>query len=51
MTAEGIETEVQLAKIVEQGFTEGQGFLFSRPVRASAAQALLRDPVARIQAA
>ncbi|MDR3464038.1 MAG: EAL domain-containing protein [Beijerinckiaceae bacterium] len=51
MTAEGIETEVQLAEIVELGFAEGQGYLFSRPVPAGAAQAMLRDRAARPEAA
>jgi EAL domain-containing protein (putative c-di-GMP-specific phosphodiesterase class I) len=51
MTAEGIETQAHLAKIVEQGFTEGQGYLFSPPVPASAVQALLRAPTEKHQAA
>jgi diguanylate cyclase (GGDEF)-like protein len=34
-TAEGVETEDQLARMVEYGCTEAQGYLFSRPVPAS----------------
>ena len=30
-TAEGIETNEQLARVVEAGCTEGQGYLFARP--------------------
>jgi EAL domain-containing protein (putative c-di-GMP-specific phosphodiesterase class I) len=30
--AEGIETEEQLARMVAEGCTEAQGFLFSRPM-------------------
>ncbi|MBY0453346.1 MAG: EAL domain-containing protein [Burkholderiaceae bacterium] len=40
-TAEGVETEEQLALLLERGCTEGQGYLFSRPVPASAFEALL----------
>ena len=31
-TAEGIETEEQLAAVLDRGCTEGQGFLFGHPV-------------------
>jgi len=41
-TAEGIETEEQLAAVREQGCDEVQGFLFSRPIAASAVIALLK---------
>ena len=40
-TAEGIETEVQLAAVAAAGCNEGQGYLFSQPVPASAIPALL----------
>jgi diguanylate cyclase (GGDEF)-like protein/PAS domain S-box-containing protein len=47
---EGIETETQRTFLVEQGCPLGQGFLFSRPVSASAieriaAEASLAEPV------
>jgi EAL domain-containing protein (putative c-di-GMP-specific phosphodiesterase class I) len=40
-TAEGIETEEQLAAIREQGCNEAQGYLFSPPLPASGLSALL----------
>ena len=40
-TAEGVETEDQLARMVEYGCTEAQGYLFSRPVPASQIAGLL----------
>ena len=40
-TAEGVETEDQLARMVEYGCTEAQGYLFSRPVPASQMAGLL----------
>ncbi len=40
-TAEGIETEAQLAAVRAQGCTEVQGFLFSPPLPASGIAALL----------
>ena len=40
-TAEGVETEDQLRAVREQGCTEVQGFLFSPPLEAPAAAALL----------
>ncbi len=39
--AEGIETEGQLAQLVEMGCGFGQGYLFSRPVDRAGAEALL----------
>ena len=41
-TAEGIETEEQLAAVREQGCNEVQGFLFSRPIEADAVIPLLQ---------
>ncbi len=40
-TAEGIETESQLAAVREEGYDEGQGYLFSAPVPAAQAARLL----------
>jgi diguanylate cyclase (GGDEF)-like protein len=41
-TAEGVETEAQLAKLRAEGCTEVQGYLFSKPVPASEIGSLLR---------
>jgi diguanylate cyclase (GGDEF)-like protein len=41
ITAEGVETEQQLAAVTEEGCTEIQGFFFSAPVRAEAFDRLL----------
>jgi diguanylate cyclase (GGDEF)-like protein len=45
-TAEGVETEAQLHRVREEGCTEVQGYLFSRPVPADQVQLLLQrlDP-------
>ena len=40
-TAEGVETEDQLAAVRAQGCSEVQGFLFSPPLPASGIEALL----------
>jgi diguanylate cyclase (GGDEF)-like protein len=40
-TAEGVETEAQLATVIDKGCTEAQGYLFSKPVPASELPALL----------
>ncbi|MBV9813090.1 MAG: EAL domain-containing protein [Acetobacteraceae bacterium] len=42
VTAEGVETAEQLERLVEEGCTEVQGFLFSRPVPADVLPRLLR---------
>ncbi len=41
-TAEGVETEAQLARLREEGCDEVQGYLFSRPVPAAEVPAILR---------
>jgi len=46
-TAEGIETEEQLAAVREQGCNEVQGFLFSPPVSAAAVTEMLDKETAR----
>jgi EAL domain-containing protein (putative c-di-GMP-specific phosphodiesterase class I) len=40
-TAEGVETQEQLVKLREEGCTEVQGYLFSRPMPASELPALI----------
>jgi EAL domain-containing protein (putative c-di-GMP-specific phosphodiesterase class I) len=41
VTAEGIETPEQLARLRELGCESGQGYLFSKPVEAVKAEALI----------
>jgi EAL domain-containing protein (putative c-di-GMP-specific phosphodiesterase class I) len=41
VTAEGIETPEQLAGLRELGCESGQGYLFSKPVDAESAEALI----------
>ncbi|MBU1304630.1 MAG: EAL domain-containing protein, partial [Alphaproteobacteria bacterium] len=48
-TAEGVETEAQLALVREQGATEVQGFLFSPPLPPNALINLLLADAARPQ--
>jgi EAL domain-containing protein (putative c-di-GMP-specific phosphodiesterase class I) len=43
VVAEGIETEPQLSHLISLGCESGQGYLFSRPVEAEAAEQLLRE--------
>ncbi len=43
ITAEGVETDEQLARIAELGCHEAQGFLLGRPMPAEAALAFCRD--------
>jgi len=42
-TAEGVETEAQLAALIRTGCTEAQGYLFSRPQPASEIPALIES--------
>ncbi len=42
LVAEGIERSEQIASLVEAGCTEGQGFLYARPIDAEGFAALLR---------
>jgi EAL domain-containing protein (putative c-di-GMP-specific phosphodiesterase class I) len=42
-TAEGVETQQQLQKLKEEGCTEVQGYLFSKPVPATQAALLLQS--------
>ena len=42
-TAEGVETEDQLRTLKEEGCTEVQGYLFSKPVPAAEAAQLLQS--------
>lgn len=46
VVAEGIETEDQLAGLIDAGCHTGQGFLFSRPIPAEAAEKLLETRIA-----
>jgi EAL domain-containing protein (putative c-di-GMP-specific phosphodiesterase class I) len=46
-TAEGIETPLNSDWLSEQGCTTGQGFLFGRPMPASAVDALF-SPIANV---
>jgi diguanylate cyclase (GGDEF)-like protein len=48
-TAEGVETEVQLAAVAAAGCNEGQGYLFSQPVPASAILAFLARLLTRAE--
>ena len=42
--AEGVETREHLRRLLDLGCEFGQGYLFSKPVDASAAEALLQHP-------
>jgi len=42
-TAEGVETEEKLKTLKEEGCTEAQGYLFSKPVPAAQAAQLLQS--------
>jgi EAL domain-containing protein (putative c-di-GMP-specific phosphodiesterase class I) len=46
VVAEGIETEDQLAVLIDLGCDTGQGFLFSRPLPAEAAEKLMETRIA-----
>ncbi|MBE7732676.1 putative bifunctional diguanylate cyclase/phosphodiesterase [Devosia faecipullorum] len=49
-TAEGVETEEQLAMVREYGVSEVQGFLFSPPLQANTLANLLHSEAAKAQA-
>ena len=49
-TAEGVETEEQLARLTSEGCSEVQGFLFSRPQPAAAVARMLREQAPRAEA-
>jgi sensor c-di-GMP phosphodiesterase-like protein len=36
ITAEGVETETQRSWLLDKGYSQGQGFLFSRPMSVQA---------------
>ena len=50
ITAEGVETEEQLASIREEGCTEAQGFLFSKPLQAEDARDMARRSATAVAA-
>jgi EAL domain-containing protein (putative c-di-GMP-specific phosphodiesterase class I) len=55
VTAEGIETGEQLARLTALGCERGQGYYFSRPVQAASATELLtreqQAPIRQLRAA
>jgi diguanylate cyclase (GGDEF)-like protein len=49
VVAEGIETEEQMKLVTSQGCHEGQGYLFGRPMSATAIRARLETPITLAQ--
>jgi predicted signal transduction protein with EAL and GGDEF domain len=45
VTAEGVETEAQIAFLLAERCDEAQGYFLARPVPAAEFERLLRDPV------
>jgi diguanylate cyclase (GGDEF)-like protein len=50
-TAEGVETEEQLATVTERGCTQVQGYLFSRPLTPADARAFLQRNIDKFEPA
>jgi EAL domain-containing protein (putative c-di-GMP-specific phosphodiesterase class I) len=50
MVAEGIETEVQLQRLIEMKCGKGQGYLLGHPVPADDALLMIRESLPRVQA-
>jgi EAL domain-containing protein (putative c-di-GMP-specific phosphodiesterase class I) len=44
LSAEGIEAVTQIDPLIDAGCECGQGYLFSQPVEATRAEAMLRSP-------
>lgn len=51
VTAEGIETQEQLAEVLTLDCDYGQGYLFAKPLSASEAAAIIQEPLSFLQSA